>query len=292
MRIRLISLTCLAAACLAVPAVCTANASATGQHGQQIYGVTVDEITNLDQIVASLANLPRTPTVRLTFDPGLEPAYYAQAVNAIGQVASIMAQPVDSSEVASYTPAQYISRFETYLSAFQNQVAIWEIGNEVNGNWLGPTADVVADIEGAYEAVRQAGGETALTLSYEPDCGSDMFGWSAANIPRAMRDGLDYVLVSYYAEDCDGIEPTTQQWTQVFWHLRQLFPHAKLGFGETGANPADPLAYQLATLNRYYDLCVNVPGYIGGYFWWYYTEEMVPYEGNVLWQALFQDIDN
>jgi hypothetical protein len=236
--------------------------------------------------VASLAHLPRRMTVRITFDPGMEPADYAPAVRAIGRVAAIMGQPVDSSEVAGYNTAGYVARFRAYLGAFRHEVAIWEIGNEVNGNWLGPAATVSQDIEGAYAVVRRAGGRTALTLSYEPGCGDDMFTWAAKHIPAAMRDGLDYVLVSYYADDCDGYQPSDARWTAVFRRLRVLFPHAELGFGEVGTHPGDPLKIKLATLARYYRLRVDVPGYIGGYFWWSYAEDMMPYADNVLWKAL------
>jgi hypothetical protein len=276
---------------LAVLASCAAASAEPPRHDQRIqdqriYGVTIDEVTNLNQIVASLAHLPGRPMVRIPFDPGMEPADYAQAVDEISRVADIMAQPVDSSEVTGYTPAQYIARFGRYRNAFKDKIAIWEIGNEVNGNWLGPLNVVRQDIEGAYAAVRQAGGRTALTLSYEPDCGDDMFAWSARNVPAAMRDGLDYVLVSYYAEDCNGTQPSTAQWTAVFRRLHALFPHANLGFGEVGTNQGDPVAYKLAILDRYYGLRIDVPGYIGGCFWWYYAEDMVPYQRNALWAGL------
>jgi hypothetical protein len=252
----------------------------------------VDEVTNLSQIVASLAHLPRRPLVRITFDPGVTPAGYARAVEEIGRVASVMGQPVDSSEFAGYTTASYVARFRTYLNAFKHKVALWEIGNEVNGNWLGPAKTVVAAIRGAYGVVRQAGGQTALTLTYEPGCGSDMFAWAARNIAPAMREGLDYVLVSYYAEDCGNVQPTAARWTAVFRHLRQLFPRARLGFGEVGTGQGDKVAYKLATLNRCYRLRIGVPGYIGGCFWWYYAEDMVPYKDNVLWHALASVITN
>ena len=99
------------------------------------------------------------------------------------------------------------------------------------------------------------------------------------------RHGLDYALVSYYADDRDGTQPSRGQWTTVFRRLRTLFPHAKLGFGEVGTNQGDRPARKLATLNRYYRLRIDVPGYIGGYFWWYYAEDMVPDQDNVLWRA-------
>lgn len=250
------------------------------------YGVTIDDITSITQIVPSLSHLPRRLWVRVVFDPGIGPAGYRDAVDRIAGVGDILAEPVDSSAVAGYTPARYRQRFDRYVAAFAGKVAAWEIGNEVNGDWLGPAARVRRDIAVAYQVVRDAGGRTALTLSYEPGCGTDMFAWAGANIPPALRDGLDYVLVSYYADDCDGYEPGDSEWTRVFTRLHHLFPHARLGFGEVGTHQGDPAASKLATLNRYYRLRIGVPGYFGGCFWWYYAEDMLPYQRNPLWHAL------
>jgi hypothetical protein len=288
----MLTASCLAAAgCSAIPAAAAGTQRAAARRvPAPLYGVTIDEVTNLRPIVASLAHLPRRPTARIAFDPGMQPADYRQAVDAIGKVAAIMAEPVDSSEVTGYTTAQYVARFRDYLAAFGSRIAIWEVGNEVNGNWLGPASTVRADIVGAYDVVSAAGARTALTLTYEPGCGGgpsyDMWTWAARNIPAAMKEGLDYVLVSYYEEDCDNYRPTQQEWDTVFKRLHAMFPHARLGFGEVGTNPGDSVAYKLAYLNRYYRLRIDVPGYIGGYFWWYYAEDMVPYQHNRLWQAL------
>jgi hypothetical protein len=288
-----------AAATAAVATACSApvpSAIHPVRTEQFRYGVTIDDVTRLPQIVASLAHLPVRPWVRIPFDPGMQPADYRQAVGAIAKVSGIMAEPVDSSEVTGYTTRQYVARFRTYYRAFRASVKLWEIGNEVNGNWLGPARTVTQDIEGAYTAIHQAGGQTALTLSYEPNCAGDpshdMWTWATRNIPAQLKQGLDYVLVSYYEEDCNDYRPSTAEWAKVFTRLHAMFPRAKLGFGEVGTNPADSVAYKRATLNRYYRLRVPVPGYVGGYFWWYYAEDMVPYEHNVLWAALSSDISS
>jgi hypothetical protein len=190
----------------------------------RFYGVTIDEVTNLSQIVTSLRHLPRRPVARIAFDPGIGPADYRQAVDAISKVAYIMAEPVDSSEVTGYTPAQYTARFRDYMAAFRTKVSLWEIGNEVNGSWLGPARRVVRDIQGAYKVVTRAGGRTALTLAYEPGCAGgashDMWTWAVRNIPAAMKQGLDYVLISYYEEDCGNYRPTQAQWDGVVPYQR------------------------------------------------------------------------
>jgi hypothetical protein len=256
----------------------------------RIYGVTVDDVTELGEIVASLAHLPSRPAVRIAFDPGGGPASYQRAVAAIGKVADLLAEPVDSSEVSGYSTPAYVNRFRQYVAAFGGKVWLWEVGNEVNGEWLGPAGRVTADIRGAYDVVRAARRRTALTLSYEPNCAGDpfhdMWRWASRNVPRDMKTGLDYVFVSYYEEDCNGYRPSPAEWAAVFRRLHTMFPHAKLGFGEVGANQNDPVTFKVAYLNRYYRLRIDVPGYIGGYFWWYYAEDMIPYQANPLWHAL------
>ncbi len=261
---------------------------ATARQPTQVsrYGVTIDDITSMTQIVRSLSHLPRRPWVRIVFDPGIGPAGYRDAVDRIAAVGDVLAEPVDSSAVAGYTPAGYRQRFGRYVAAFAGEVAAWDVGNEVNGDWLGPAALVRRDIAGAYQVVRDAGGRTALTLSYEPGCGTDMFAWASANVSAAMRNGLDYLLVSYYADDCGGYQPGDSEWTRVFARLHRMFPRARLGFGEVGTHQGDTAATKLATLNRYYRLRIGVPGYIGGCFWWYYAEDMLPYQHNPLWDAL------
>ena len=292
----------LIAVAAATAVVATACATSTQQAirpvktQQFFYGVTVDDVTRLTQIVASLARLPVRPVVRIPFDPGMRPADYRQAVTAIAKVAGVMAEPVDSSEVTGYTTREYVARFRAYYQAFRSSIRLWEIGNEVNGNWLGPAKTVVQDIEGAYTAVHQAGGQTVLTLSYEPGCAGDashdMWTWTTRNIPPTMRQGLDYVLVSYYEEDCGNYRPAPAGWAKVFARLHTMFPHARLGFGEVGSYPADSVAYKRATISRYYRLRIPVPGYIGGYFWWYYAEDMVPYEDNILWRTLSSEMSS
>jgi hypothetical protein len=60
-----------------------------------------------------------------------------------------------------------------------------------------------------------------------------------------------------------------------------LFPNAELGFGEVGAvtSTGDSItATNIAGpyLEKYYGMRISTPGYIGGYFWWYFVEDMTP----------------
>jgi hypothetical protein len=245
-----------------------------------LYGVTVDAIDALGDVTAALSALPKRATARVVFDEGQAPSYYAQAVPAIHAVANVMGEILDSQYMKNATLAAYTARTSAYLAAFPKTVDLWEIGNEINGNWLGAAADVSAKMVGAYDLVKAAGGRTVLTLYGCSDSGSafDMIVWVNANVPARMRTGLDYVLVSYYEGDCGSPRAS---WPAAFDQLRQLFPTAGLGFGEVGAvdsagNPTADPTIAGAYLKKYYGMKITTPGYVGGCFWWYFVEQMVP----------------
>jgi hypothetical protein len=246
----------------------------------EIYGVTIDAVDRLSDLTAALSALPKKPTARIVFDQGQAPSAYAQAVPAIHAVAHVMGELLDSESVKSTTVAQYTQRARDYLAAFPADVDVWEVGNEINGNWLGAAADVAAKMAGAYDVVKAAGARTELTLYGCSDAGAsfDMITWTKANVPARMLTGLDLVLVSYYEGDCGS--PRTD-WAAAFQQLRQLYPNAALGFGEVGAVNAqgnsitDP-ALAGPYLQKYYGMKIATPGYVGGYFWWYFAEDMVP----------------
>jgi hypothetical protein len=263
-----------------------------------LYGVTLDDVSDLSEIVTSLQALPRMTTARIVFAENTTPADYAEAVKTLQPVAYLMGEILDSEYVNSISVSQYSARTRQFLQAFGSQVDLWEVGNEVNGEWLGATLDVVAKISGAYSQVSAAGKRSALTLYYNPNCWSsqsnEMIPWTQKNIPAAMKNGLNYVLISYYEGDCNNYRPSAAELTQVFEQLHQIFPNAKLGFGEVGlANPVRgrTMTKAKSILNYYYGLKINVPGYIGGGFWWYGAEDLVP-RTKPLWPSFANAIQN
>lgn len=251
---------------------------------ERIYGVTITDVAPLTDIVSSLQALPRRATARIVFDEFVPASEYTEAVAAIGSVSDVMGEILDSWYVPQISTAAYIARTEQYFAAFGAQVAIWEIGNEINGEWVddnaGGTAEVVAKMAGAFDVIHNAGGATALTLygCSDTDPKYDMIRWATANVPARMKTGLDYVLVSFYEGDC-GVAPP--DWQATFAELRAIFPTAKLGFGEVGAvdrngDPISDPAIAGPYLERYYTMPISVPGYVGGHFWWYYVTDMLP----------------
>ena len=168
-----------------------------------LFGVTVDDIGHLGRTVSALAELPDRPAVRIYFDIRQPAGYYATAVRRIGRVGAVMGELLDSSDEKAISVAGFQARAESYLHALGAGVSIWEIGNEVNGNWTGPYPVVAAKLTGAYDDVAAAGGRTALTLyanNFGPDhCGDGRAELTPAQfsnryVPARVRRGVGYVL--------------------------------------------------------------------------------------------------
>ncbi len=237
-------------------------------------GVTLDSIKSLPTSINALQEFPHKLMVRVVFDPDKSPRYYKSAIDSLHKHAFIMGELLDSISFKEYTLNRYKKRMSRYIKTLHKKVDIWEIGNEINGEWLGNTNDVMDKINAAYRIAKRKHVITALTFYYNETCNpqpeTKMFTWIEKNIHEKMRDGLDYVFLSYYPDFCAGPSPN---WQDVFNRLHQLFPNSKLGFGEIGTPKQDEKA---PLINEFYRLKINSDYYIGGYFWWYFREDMVP----------------
>lgn len=291
----------------------------------QLYGVTIERVDNLPAILASLkeVNRVRWPITRIVFQPEQKPAYYLDAIKAIRQESSVMGLIADSSAMHRYkTVKEYESRVSEYLTQLGDYVNVWEIGNEVNGEWVGWKDDewqaqstdrmakkrqLVSDqIRAAFNIAKARGVKTALTLYYNDDgveghqCWPDksygpeyaMFTWVNKYIADTnMKEKLDYVFVSFYEDDCPDLKKDPQTWVNLFKRLSVIFPNAKVGFGEFG--PQCPMcrardcrrciADQKEFIPRYYKTYNSLikpaaPKYVGGFFYWYFWQDMVPKE--------------
>jgi hypothetical protein len=250
-----------------------------------LFGVTLDEVANLTDQLVALRELPVMPVARVVFDD-VAAGYYHAPLGELKRVAYVMGELVDSSGVKDMTNAAYLARTKEYFAALEDRVDIWEIGNEINGQWLGRTSDVVIKMSQSYRYVKSRGGRTALTLFYNETCAYDraheMFTWAKTNVPADMKAGLDYVLISWYPYGCNNAKP---DWRSVFRRLGAIFPNAKLGFGEVGIAGKATRSQKADLVREFYGLPRLGRNYVGGYFWWYFAEDMVP-ATRPLWRVL------
>lgn len=258
----------------------TASSRPAGAGWAWLGATTDDPNTGTSAQVDALASLPRRIALRVVLDQGTAPADYVDSVRRLAAVADVMALPLDSSDMAKVNAAQAGERARRYMAALQDSARIWEVGNEVNGDWVGP--DAVGKIEAMFDAALAHGKKTALTFYYENPAtpGHDMLPWIDANIPAGhrLRTGLDYVMVSYYEDQNGGHRLTQSEIDAIFSGLARRFPNAKVGFGEFGwgrSIPADD-AVRAELIGRFHGYTSSEPAFIGGGFYWHFRQTMSP----------------
>lgn len=249
-----------------------------------IWGVTIDNVNDPQLILDSLRQLPKRPMARVVFDEGMDPDYYRSAVSLFSGAADVMGEPIDSVQTKNLSTTDYRNRMAVYMSNLKDFVGLWEIGNEVNGDWAGDSKTVAAKVTGAYQEAKSRNLKTALTLFQSAEdayrnTDRDMVAWSEKYLTAATRSGIDYVFISYYPLNEKGVHPN---WNRIFTSLAALYPNAKLGFGELGLAQAD---YSLSKdvvrnaylVQRYYGMRAPIADrYVGGYFWWSFRQDSVP----------------
>jgi hypothetical protein len=311
------------------PTTCiTSSLSRPLAGGSQLYGVTFDDISNVSGELDALVNLPHAPSTRIYFDPAAAASTYVSPIKTFYPKSYIMGEVADSSDMVNFTTSSIGSRTTGLINALGPCVDVWEVGNEINGDWLlnnaNSAAATMSKMEAVYDAVTNPADPTsrskltALTFFYEGEpsdknnCiatangGNDMFTWIKTNFQTTptsetekIRNGLNYVLISWYPAQCNNMTPS---WPAIYEKLAAIFPNAYLGFGELGtANPDYGQPDEIALVNTFYPMVRNGivwPGtaaqiaymkahYIGGYFWWYAAQEIVPRASSVLYPYLF-----
>ena len=279
----------LVAAGLAAPAYAVVPPPSDGRAiPGPIYGVTIDDLNNatVANIITQQATLPYQPTTRVYFDRNQNPSYYAGTVPQLRAGSYIMGELLDSSDFNSISVSAYTTKVNAYLDQIGGNVDLWEVGNEVNGNWLGSYTSVQSKITAAFDAVEGRGGKTALTLyenTFAPNNCGDGTGeltpvqFTNQYVPARMKTGLEYVLLSFYPDNCQGAMPSASVVATEVANVHALYPNAKIGFAEIGTpSPVTTATYDHAKtiMNWAYGMTgQNTSYYIGGNFWWNAQED-------------------
>ena len=305
-----------------------------------IHGVTIEDYnfvgtqtdirtsSYLSEVEGSLDNLTDTPSARIVFtvevvssggvgSSGTEGATASSYLSALESMKGVSRPPyllgevLDSSYTGCFSLTDHDARWNQYTSTLDNYVDFWEVGNEINGNWLDSAdatqsclwtvpattdATVVQKMIDAYNIVRANGRIAELTLYYpgqESVCGNgspdpfEPITWVKANVPANMLNGMDYVLISYYHSDCtSGKDPTAATWGHFFTAVQNMFPNAQIGFGEWGYSCASSsCSYPSKTkrtnlINQGYSLDpTSMPfsnNFVSGVFYWEFNDDAVP----------------
>ena len=209
----------------------------------------------------------------------------------------VMGQLFDSSSQASISLSDFKALVDVTLAypGFEKFDA-WEIGNEVNGGWLGP--DMKEKIEYAASKVKSLfpRKHTCLTFYWQlmPERLSDsLFNWIAENMTEAIVKNIDWVALSIYMDQ----NPLGFSWDPIMTRLATLFPGKEIMVGEMGfIDSSVETIFREGKLTwsetdgaaRYirnrYAASFATPSSTGGGFWWYYDTEMVGRTG--LWDTM------
>jgi hypothetical protein len=225
-------------------------------------GITIDNPWIYKKIVATLSKLGRRIVVRVIIDNIEDLSQYLEPVKAISKVAEVMICICDSSTMKDFSIEEYLHRVLTLRQMFEKIAFIWEIGNEVNGDWLG--RGVSYKCQGAASILK----DYPKAITFHADAAETFIPWIKDNEDIVKK--CKYLLASEYPQDTGY----RMNWEKHIPYFKTL--DISYGYGECGTTKAKDKA---AEFEHYYiDKQLEFsgdPNYLGGYFWWY-QKDFIP----------------
>ncbi len=232
--------------------------------------------------------------IRIVFHKDEPPSHYLAAVQYAKSVGlKVMGEPIDSAGARRYNASEYHDRIAAYVDYFRehgNLIDAWEVGNEVNGEWLGTgVPGKVADA--ARYAHQHSNALVEVTLFWQIGTGptpeNSTFNWAYEHLMPSVLQNIDVILLSTYP---DGA-PMGLAFDEVFQTLHAAFPHQKIGIGELGyaddgsnygwwyCNQSDRIAAQACVADQFYRASPGYDNSVDGVFWWFFSEDFQQHPG-------------
>lgn len=195
---------------------------------------------------------------------------------AVGQVC-------DSHAMADLDDSAWDARVDALLAALP-QVDVWEVGNELGGDWLGE--DAAARMTRAARAVREAGNATTLLTLYhqlgQDTAATSTFTVAAEQVGEELQGLTDVVGLSVYPQ----WHPLGTAADRVLTTLARAFPEARVAVTELGygaadldagpwwfTSPTDVAAARSEVAQQVTAAVLGRDNAWGAPFWWYYLED-------------------
>jgi hypothetical protein len=194
------------------------------------------------------------------------------------------------------TPEIYAARAKALASHYRDDVDAWEVGSEINGDWLGGaraplTSDQVFRIYAAGAAAARAAApkaELVATLYWweetAPDRAHSLSGWLANYVPKGFGRDVDLVGLDVFPED----NPAGLGLERAFDELSSALPENKIFLSSFGYVEEDKLkgywwltpddvdgARKDLLLLYTAGSCAMTRSVCGG-FWWQTLDQMLP----------------
>ncbi len=223
--------------------------------------------------------------VRIVMDPGTEFSAYAPVVRrAHLNGLKVMGQPIDSYYAKDFPGQAYVHRIQRAVTALP-AVDAWEIGNEVNGGWLGPDMGDRVDQAATWLHASHPDKTVILTLYWQ--IGTDepqwsTFDWIRDELKQSTIRDTDVFLLSTWVEDA----PLGLAFDRVLGALHDALSGSLVGIGELGywgsgtsrawwyGDRRHTIEGRRIVLDQLYRASLGYSWSVGGVFWWYFAEDM------------------
>lgn len=295
------------------------------EHGEQIaadpktagaarFGLTLDEslLLRLEDYKWILREVDRSGSnwVRLVFRPNPADFTYEKQASfneyddmvkeLLKRKIRIMGCVLDTTQWPSaITPDIYAERTRRLVLHYKGQINSWEVGNEINGDWLGgmrnpiPADRVFDSFQAAAAAVKaiEPSLETVATLYWwegtAPDETHTLFGWLSRYVPRGFGKNVDVVALSLWPED----NPVGMSLERIFERVHGALPDKRLMIGSYGyverdkltgywwLDPADVDGARKDLVTLFTPAGLSLDKSAGGGFWWQTLDQMIPSKG-------------
>ncbi|MBI5622463.1 MAG: hypothetical protein HY924_01655 [Elusimicrobia bacterium] len=208
----------------------------------------------------------------------------------------VMACPLDTAQwPRNLTPEAYAARVANLVRRYSDRVRSWEVGPEINGDWLGGSRaplgpQRVFEIFSAGAAAVKAADpalETVATLYWwdgtAPDEEHSLYGWLDRYLPQGFGKNLDVVSLSLQPED----NPVGMAFDEIFRNVSERLPDKKLMLGSFGyvegdkvkgywwLDPEDVDGGRKDLVLLYTAASCGQPGSLCGGFWWQTLDQML-----------------
>jgi hypothetical protein len=222
---------------------------------------------NLTNLLNALEQLPVKPLLRLCMYKGVPPEAYLPIVMTLKSHSyPIMLQPCDSQDLISYNLTQYETLFQKCIKVLSPHIDYIECGNEINGDWCGPIANLKL-----FQALATVGSQIprVATLFLDNDDPDELWDWCNKNPFFA-----EYIFLSHYpysSKNHDYISPLTMV------QLAGRYSHSKIGIGEYGTEDGSgdeaSLSKITKVLNYYETRPLKSSQDMGlGFYWDFYDD--------------------
>jgi hypothetical protein len=302
--------------------VSTAWQKMLAEHGSQIaanpktggslrFGLTLDDslLKNLDRYESIIQAAERSGSnwVRLVFRSNpADFTYEKQAsfneydavVKALrARNMRVMGCVLDTTQwPSSLTPPVFAERARRLALHYKDQIGSWEVGSELNGDWLGgrktplSTDDSFRIFQAGAAAIKsvESSLETVATLYWwegtAPDEEHTLFGWLSKFVPRGFAKNLDVVALSLWPED----NPVGLSLERIFERTHLALPEKRLMLGSYGyvesedlrgywwLDPKDIDGARKDLITLLTPASCALDKSVGGGFWWQTLDQMLP----------------